>query len=280
MVASDRWFVTIVVLLLSPRGDLAYLAAVAFALTAVVGIVVAAIIEFAVLPTAETFPGLCAAIGIVLIPIGFAAARSRKPVLVAMFGGLAVAIMRLLSLNNPMTYDIGQFYNTALAIFVGCGIGPLAFRLIPPLSPTVRARRLLVLTLRDLRGLAISATPPRLVDWERRMFDRLVALPDQATRSQRELLLAALSVGTDVCHLRHLIPLPGAAAELDAALASLARGNSSVAITLLYQLHRRLASDRATEPETNDALRVRGRIVAIADVLAGHGAYFDLRARA
>ena len=32
-------------------------------------------------------------------------------------------------------------------------------------------------------------------------------------------------------------------------------------------------------PEPDDALRVRGRIAAIADVLAEHGAYFDLSAR-
>ena len=133
-------FVTIVVLLLSPKGDLAYLGALAFALTAALGIVVAAIIEFAVLPAVETFPAFCAAMALFFIPVGFAAARSRTPALMAVFGGMAVAFMRLLSPTNPMIYDTAQFYNTALAIFVGSAIAALAFRLLPPLSPALRAQ--------------------------------------------------------------------------------------------------------------------------------------------
>jgi hypothetical protein len=119
-------FVTIMLLLLSPRGDLAYIGALAFTVTAAVGTVVAAIVEFAVLPAVETFPALCGAIGLVLIPVGFAAARSRSPGLTAVCGGLAVAFFRLLSPMNPMIYDTAVFYNTALAIFVGCSLSACA----------------------------------------------------------------------------------------------------------------------------------------------------------
>ena len=273
-------FVAIVVLLLSPKGDLAYLGALAFALTAALGIVVAAIIEFAVLPAVETFPAFCAAMALFFIPVGFAAARSRTPALMAVFGGMAVAAMRLLSPTNPMIYDTGQFYNTALAAFVGSAIGALAFRLLPPLSPALRARRLLALARRDLRRLAISPPPWRSADWERRMYDLLAALPYQAAPLQRAQLLAALSVGTDIDHLRHLVPRLGTSTEFDAALATFAAGNSTVAIARLHQLDRRLASDPDTGPETDDALRVRGRIVAISEVLAEHGSYFDSRAPA
>jgi uncharacterized membrane protein YccC len=273
-------FVAIVVLLLSPKGDLAYRGALAFALTAAVGIVVAAIIKFAVLPAVETFPALCAAMGLFLMPVGFAAARSRTPALMAVFGGMAVAVLRILSPTNPMVYDTGQFYNTALAIFVGCGIGPLAFCLMPSLSPALRARRLLALTLRDLRRLAISPLPPQLADWEHRMYHRLAALPDQADPSQRSQLLAALSAGSDINRLRRLVPRRGMATELDAALESFAQGNSTAAIARLHQLDRRLASDSRTGPDTDDTLRVRGRIVAITEVLAEYSAYFDSRAPA
>jgi uncharacterized membrane protein YccC len=273
--ASAMVLVAIVLLLLSPKGDLAYEGALAFALTAAVGIVVAAIIEFAVLPAVETFPAFCAVIGLFLIPVGFAAARSRTPALTAVFGGMAVAFFRVLSPTNPMTYDTAQFYNTALAVFVGCSIGALAFRLLPPLSPALRTRRQLALTLRDLRRLAISPLPPRSADWERRMYGRLAALPDEAEPLQRAQLLAALSVGADISHLRHLVRHVGAATELDAALASFADGNSTVAIARLHQIDRRLAFVPITGPETDDALRVRGRIIAISEVLAEHGSYFD-----
>jgi hypothetical protein len=151
---------------------------------------------------------------------------------------------------------------------------------MPPLSPETRTRRLLALTLRDVRRLAISPLPPQSVDWQRRMYDRLAALPDEAEPLRRAQLLAALSVGTDINHLRHLVPHLGAATELDAALASFAEGNGTVTIARLHQLDRRLASAPDTGPETDDALRVRGRIVTISDVLAEHGSYFDSRAPA
>ena len=65
------------------------------------------------------------------------------------------------------------------------------------------------------------------------------------------------------------------ATELDVALASLAQANSAAAIAWLQQIDRHLASGSDTRPETDDALRVRGRIVAISDVLAEHASYFD-----
>jgi uncharacterized membrane protein YccC len=207
-------------------------------------------------------------------------ARSRKPALMAVFGGMGVAGMRLLSLTNPMTYDTAQFYNTALAIFVGSAIGALAFRLLPMISPALRAGRLLALTLRDLRWVAINPLPPRSAEWERRLYDRLAALPDQAEPLQRAQLLAALSVGTDISHLRHMVPPLGAAQELDAALASLAKGDSTVAIAQLRQIDYRLASAPDMGPETDDVLRVRGRIVAITDMLAEQRSYFNSRAPA
>jgi hypothetical protein len=56
-----------------------------------------------------------------------------------------------------MSYDTLQFYNSTLAILAGAGAAALSFRLIPPLSPAFRTRRLLALTLVDLRRLA---SPP------------------------------------------------------------------------------------------------------------------------
>ena len=72
--ASAIVFAAIVVLLLSPRGDLAYGGAVAFALGAAAGVVGAAVIKFAVLPALQTFPAFCVALGLFLVPVGFALA--------------------------------------------------------------------------------------------------------------------------------------------------------------------------------------------------------------
>ena len=67
----------IVLLLLSPRGDLAPAGALAVTIGVTGSIICAATIKFAVLPALETFPAFCLALGLCLIPVGFGAARWR-----------------------------------------------------------------------------------------------------------------------------------------------------------------------------------------------------------
>jgi uncharacterized membrane protein YccC len=267
--------VAVLLLLLSPKGDLAFGGAIAATLGAAASIICAAIIKFAVLPAFETFPAFCIAIGLFLIPVGFALARSRQPAAIAVLTVMAFTFMPLLAPTNQMSYDIAQFYNSALAIFVGCGVAPLAFRLLPPLSPALRARRLLTLTMRDLRRLAIAPVLSRSEDWEGRVFGRLAALPDQAGSLQRARLLAALSVGREIIQLRRAAPDLGVAAELDAALAAFAQGHSAIAIARLRQLDRSLGDDTDADPEMATALRARSRILVISEALAEHASYFD-----
>jgi uncharacterized membrane protein YccC len=177
--------------------------------------------------------------------------------------------------TNQMSYDPGQFYNSALAIAAGCGIAPLAFSLLPPLSPALRVRRLLSLTLRDMRRHAIALPPARLEEWEGLMYARLAALPDQAEPLQRAQLLAALSVGSEIIQLRHLAARVGPVAELDAALAAFAQGNSAIAIVRLRQLDHRLASAPDSGADEATALRARARILVICEALSKHTSYFD-----
>jgi uncharacterized membrane protein YccC len=270
-------FAAIVILLLSPLGDRAYGAAIGGLAACVGSVICAAIMKFAVLPSLETFPAFCAAMGLFLVPVGFATAQSREPAILGMFGFNFVA---LLAPTNVMSYDTVQFYNTALGIVAGCAVAPLAFRLLPPLSPALRARRLLALTLSDLRRLAIASLPSTLEEWEGRMYGRLVALPEQAEPVQRAQLLAALSVGTEIIQLRHIAPDLGTAAELDTALEAFAQGKSAIAVARLSELERRLARDADAGPEAAIVLRVRARIRVIAEALSAHRSYFDTGAAA
>ena len=227
--ASMMVFVAILVLLLSPKGDLAYGGAIAFTLGTAGSVVCAAIIKFAVLPGLDSFPAFSAALGLVLIPVGFAMASSRRPAALALFSAMGVNFLPLLAPTNQMSYNTVQFYNSALAVFSGCAAAALSFGLLPPLSPAFRARRLLVLTLRDLRRLASDAFSPSTEEWEGRMYSRLAALPDSAEPLQRAQLLAALSIGNDILQLRHLPPVISLQPELDAALVALAQGKSNMA---------------------------------------------------
>src|SRR5262249_55781190 len=187
-------FVAIVLLLLSPLGDLAYVAAIGGVVATVGSTILAAIVKFAVLPAFETFPAFCGAIGLILVPAGFATVQSKQPALLAL---LAFNFVALLAPTTLMSYDTAQFYNTALGIIAGAAAAALGFRLLPQLSPALRARRLLALTLNDLRRLASATLPPRLEDWGGRMIGRLAAGPDQADALQRARLLAGFSGGNE-----------------------------------------------------------------------------------
>jgi uncharacterized membrane protein YccC len=181
----------------------------------------------------------------------------------------------LLAPANQMTYDTVQFYNSALSIAAGSVAGALSFRLLPPLSPAFRTRRLLALTLRDLRRLATH--PARWVreDWESRMHTRIAALPDAAEPLQRSQIMTALSVGSEVINLRRIAPQLGVGAELDAALAALAQGHSAAATARFAELDSRLAALAESGPQAFLALRTRAMVLLVSDALVQHGAYFD-----
>jgi len=168
-----------------------------------------------------------------------------------------------------------QFYNSALAIAAGSAAGALSFRLLPPLSPAFRTRRLLALTLRDLRRLATDPTRWAREDWEGRMHSRIAALPDAAEPLQRSQIMTALSVGSEIINLRRIAPQLGLGAELDAALAALAQGHSAAATARFAELDRRLAALAESGPQAFLALRTRAMVLLVSDALVQHGAYFD-----
>jgi uncharacterized membrane protein YccC len=273
--ASAIVFVAVLLLLLSPKGDLAYGGSLAFAVGIAGAVVCAAAIKFAMLPALQTFPAFCGALGLVFLPGGFAMAVSRQPAVTAVLTAMTVNVIPLLAPTNQMNYDTAQYYNSALAIIVGCSVAPLAFSLLPPLSPAFRVRRLLASASRDLRRLAIAPILPAPDYWESRIYSRLIALPDQATPLQRAQLLAALSVGAQIIGLRQMATQLGAIAELDAALTDIALGHSTQAIAKLREFDDRLASTRETGTEAAMTLRGRGRILIISEAIAEHGHYFD-----
>jgi uncharacterized membrane protein YccC len=187
-----------------------------------------------------------------------------------MFTAMAVNFIPLLDPANPMSYDTQQFYNNALAICSGLGAAALSFRLIPPLSPAFRTRRLLALTLRDLRCLATGPIPRTPDAWEGRMYRRLAALPDEATLLQRGQMLAALSLGTEIIQLRRIGSRLNLGSDLDAALDAVARGDTAMATARLGGLDEELAARLDTA-----GLRARGSILAMTETLERHAAHFE-----
>jgi uncharacterized membrane protein YccC len=193
----------------------------------------------------------------------------------AIFTAATMNFIPLLAPANQMSYDPVQFYNAALAIAGGLAAATLSFRLMPPLSPGFRARRLLALTLRDLRRLAARAVLRTPRDWQNHMLARLLAMPDQATPLQRAQLMAALSVGSEVIRLRRIDARHALGPDLHAAFKALSQGQSATAIARLALLDDRLASVPRVATEPPVALRTRSRILGISELLTQHADYFD-----
>jgi len=265
-------FAAVAIILFSPKADQAYTTTMSFVVGVGLTVAFAAIVKFAVLPGVDTFAGFSLAIGLVLVPGG---ALMAQPWQTTTFTAMAAQFIPLLAPANQMSYDTQQFYNAALAIIAGVGAAALAFRLLPPLSPALRAGRLLALTLRDLRRLTTGPIPRRANAWEGLVYSRLSAMPDQAEPLQRGQLLAALSVGIEIIRLRRVARRFALNVELGAALDAVARGDSAVAIERLDRLDGTLAALPSTTPGTWVRLRARGSILAMSEALAQHAAYFD-----
>ena len=237
--ANAITFAAIIVILFAPRAEQAYAMGIGFMIGSVLTVAIAATLLFAALPNVETFATFSLIIGLVLVPVGTVFALQWQP---AIFTGMITVFVPLLAPTNPMTYDPQQYYNAALAIVPGVGAAVLSFRLIPPLSPAYRTRRLLALTLRDLRRLATGPLPRTPEDWEGRMYGRFAALPDQAQPLQRSQLMAAFSVGSKIIQLRRICRRFDFSLGLDAALEAVARGNCARATEKLAEVDAVLAS--------------------------------------
>ena len=273
--AGGITWTAITVLLFGIRANEGYGRALSFTMGNCLGAVCAAILLFAVLPNVGTFAGFSVALAIYLIPVG---ALMAQPWQAALFTPMAANLVPLMSPANQMSYDTLQFYNAALAIVVGCGIGALSFRLVPPLPTGLRTERLLTFTLCDVRRAATDPTPPLLYDWKARIYSRLAAIPDAAEPLQRAQLMAALSVGIEIIHLRRVASKLGIGAALEGSLGALAQGRSAQARTLLAELDQRLAPTAVPESHSSLAMRVRGRMLVISDALLEHAAFFDVGA--
>lgn len=270
--AAAMLWVAVIITLLSPQGDAAYESAKKFTAGTAIAAGLATVVEFAVLPLQTIFVGFALAIGLVLVP---AAAMTAQPWQTQLFVAISANFIPLLGPTNQMNYDTATFYNSELALVAGTVLGVMAMRLIPPVPPQQRARRLLTLTLRDLRRLAVTPVPSSTAGWESRVYGRLTTMPDQVEMLQAARLAAALTAGYELIRLRRIASRFAPRSELNAACQAIARGQSASAIENLRRFDGVLAAVPATTPGGALRLRIRGIILAIAEVLAQHASYFD-----
>jgi len=266
-------FCAVIVILLPLQGDLAYSASMTFFWGTLISAVAAAVLVFGILPKATTFPSLCLALGLGLVPFGFLIALPWRHSF--LFTAATFNLVPMLNIANGIAVDASQFWNGAIAILAGIAFGAVAMLVIPPLSPAIRTERLLALTLADLRRLAKRASPGRQNEWEGHGVARLLAMPDQAEPLERAELAAAVAVGKELVRVRHVAPRFVPSAMVDAALQALADGRSGNATERLRDIDRRVAALPRVSSGSRILLSLRASILVISGQLSEFASYFD-----
>jgi uncharacterized membrane protein YccC len=256
-------FAAVPAILFSPRAEDAYATAASFALGTATAAVLAGIAEFAVLPPETNFGGLVLVIGLFLVPLAALSAGTWHK---GFFTGASMNFVPLLGLTNQLSYDFQAYLNSALTIVAGVTLASVMMRLLPPLPMGLQIRRLLGLSLRDLRRLAAGRWWPRRDAWVGRLVMRLNNMPAGASTLDHAQLLAILSSGESMLWLRRRSPvLPGGAA-LSLAFGALAGGAVDAA-------HAELAQFAALQPSDHQGLRAQAEAANVMNVLRRHGPF-------
>ena len=265
-------FGAVIAVLLPLQGDLAYSASMTFLRGCLISTVIAVIFEFGLLPQIVSFPALCLALGLVLVPAGVFIALPWQPTL---FFAASVNFLPMISLKNTLAYDPVAFWNSNIAILVGIAVATIAMKILPPLAPAIRTRRLLALTLADLRRLATLRSPGRREAWERRSVARLLAVPAQAEPVERAALASAISVGVEIIRLRRVAPRFVSQTTVDTAMKAFAGGRSREAIGRLREMEQQVAAAPAPRSCGRVQLSLRASILALSAELDEFASYYD-----
>ncbi len=266
--ASALLFAAIVVLLLSPRGDVAVAGAWQFLGGTLFTAALAGFVNFVVLPNQEGFLRLALVLGVVLVPLAALSARRWRQ---SFFIAAATNFTPLLAPANLPAYDTAAFYNSTLAIGVGVGVGALMMALLPQLSPARRAERLRKLTLRDFKRLALQRSPENQRRWDTLLYGRLAALPAGSSPLAHAQITAALFVGGAVLRLRHWAAEFGRLAALQPLLAALAAGDMVEAGRAVARADAEFATAAG---QRDEVLHARGALLAVQEALVRHAVFF------
>jgi uncharacterized membrane protein YccC len=268
-------FAAVTIMIFSPMQEKSGDAALGQGVGTCIAAIVSAVIKFVLLPGQEGFWAFSLITATALVPLG---ALSSFPLLAPYFTSATLNLVPLLIPTNEMAYDAAAFFNSALGLLSGCAAGGLALVLIPPVSPRIRSQRLVDLSIRDLRRLAAGHRRWTLPQWQRRIYGRLIALPEEAEPVQRPYLVSVLAVGLHVIRLQRLARHGRLGAELSDVQASLAAGDLPKLRVVLEALDREIAAIPDTQRGAPGRLRGRSALLAIGETVNRQRAYFESHA--
>lgn len=259
-------FAAVGTLIFGARGDQARLLARDYAVGATVMSILAGAVYFGVLPALSTFPALVALLALLLVPLGMLQLGTWHGVA---FLAMSITCLPLLGVANPITYNAASYFNLALSIVTGSVVGMVFLVIMPVVEPQMRARRLIALSVRDLRRLAAGATKVDRARWTVLLSRRLEALPPQATPEQAGNLMALLALGHAILHLLDSLPDATTRRQLSQALALLAEGRLDAAREALEALGALTGSYPAPGGTTGE-VHLHAALAVVLDALDSH----------
>jgi uncharacterized membrane protein YccC len=264
-------FTAMGVILFGRQADAAYSSALEFAIGCVLATIVANIMLLAILPAIHGgFFALSLALAAVLLPLGALSAGSWHKTL---FVAAVTNFIPVLGIENETDYDATRLLNVSVAVVAGAALAVFCFLLLPPLSPERRTKRLLMLTLSDLRGLLRGRRRFSEDSWLGLLSQRLAAMPKEAALEEEAELLATLSVGQASIALRAAPAATLTEREtLDRALALLAETNVAAAHDGLVRFATAQGERQAAEGRRG--FDAAAEATVIADALRRHGPFF------
>ncbi|QIB36194.1 FUSC family protein [Ancylobacter pratisalsi] len=270
-------FAAIGTLIFGARGDQARLLAQDYALGAALMSVLAGIVYFGVLPALTSFPALIALLAVLLVPLGMLQLGSWHGVA---FLAMCITCLPLLGVANPIAYDAANYFNLAMAILAGSTVGMVFLAIMPVVGPQMRARRLVGLSVRDLRKLAGGRWTISRKRWTALLSRRIEALPPQASLEQAGGLMALLALGHAIFHLTDSLPDAPARRLLLQALGQFAMGRLDDARGSFEALGRLTDRDAGTGTEAEvhareqgrDQVHLRAALAVILDAIDSHAA--------
>jgi uncharacterized membrane protein YccC len=263
-------FAAVTILILSPMQEKSGKAALGQGIGTGIAAIVVVVIKFVFLPNHDGFLAFSLILAAALAPLG---ALSSVPLLAPYFTSATLNFVPLLTPTNEMTYDAAAFFNSALGLLSGCAAGGLALLLIPPVSAQIRSRRLVDLSIRDLRRLA-AGRRWTLPQWQSRIYGRLIAMPEEAEPIQRSYLVSVLSVGLQVIRLQRLSRHGRIGAEISDIQASLAAGDLPKLRAVLDAADKEIASIPDTRQGARGRLRARSALLAVGAAVNRQSEYF------
>ncbi|SHO61625.1 Uncharacterized membrane protein YccC [Pseudoxanthobacter soli DSM 19599] len=303
-------FSAVATLIFGSFGDQASVLARDYTLGAALIAVIGGGLYFGVLPSLSGFPALAALLFLLFVPLGYMQAGKWHSVV---FLAMSIASLPLLGLGNPITYDASGYFNLALAVITGSLAGTLFFTALPVVGPAVRARRLLALSLRDLRRLAVQplrraapvdgaetladigtgvptaanpaffapvSRPSELHHWNVLMGRRIEALSPQAVMEEAGNMMTILALGQAVIYLRRNVASDAGRRLLTEALHHLAAARLTAAGKAFTALSHAAAEAQHRSAETGPSrpVHVRAQVAVILDALDRHADLLSARA--